>query len=507
MNIIFTRIISSLLAICLVAESTSATALSPFGTWDRIPDQNQPLQITAQALSPQEGAARYIPDTMNLHSFQRTYAELIATKGMPPIAESKNNENDPANKSLARISPANVNEALSEVIRGGDAVALDLTQSFGYYMDPHLSVKEQATRYQAAFLGEISTQGRNRLIQHLSDPQTVSSLWKGLILLSRVIDTSHHRSTIRGRRFVIVLGDQPDFVTTEILAHAGSQVTSREMGIPSIFIPLDLLLFVHENQTHHVQNLGFVIEHEDFHLRGNLVAGQPGIRANEHDYSSEGEYLGTELLWGSYRDHRVQELMQPAKNLTLKEAMKRLWLLIQMKLVNQVSHDLSLDNKGQTASLTTKVAGSSAKEIVASFLQLLRSIRDMDPRQRYDVKVVDESRPMEKRIRTIVNTPHGPRIVTRIGLIPPRHPGTNIVAARINIHEHPGSTTMSFFGTSEDLWDIIRHQPFLFLATVVAGVFLARFDASAVIWILGFSGLALLDHHSTLFMRRSERSA
>ena len=226
-----------------------------------------------------------------------------------PAPISAAGENDNAcrilAKSVALVPEEAVHEALA-TISDGAAVAFDLGCGADHYFDPDLTPAELTTRLLQG-LTDLAPHAPARLQALLAAPLLRQDLSDAFARLTSTVQSvaGPTQTSLRGRRFVIVHQGHVLFDAGMILDHAGTQARSGiGPGRPTIYLPLDLLNHVRDAGSAAQTGLRFLLEHADFHLRGNpgalVIAGHP--------YSSREEHAQIERLWGKYRPALLNRL-------------------------------------------------------------------------------------------------------------------------------------------------------------------------------------------------------
>jgi hypothetical protein len=201
-------------------------------------------------------------------------------------------------KSLAVVPEAAVHDALAAISEGA-AVAFDLRRG----MDHHFAAGAVPDGLLEG-LTDLAPEAPARLLDLLVRTSLREELRRAFALLATTVAQTVDRQTLLQRRFVIIHQGHVLFDAAMILDHTGSQVrTCVGPGRPTIYLPLDLLTFVGDAGPAAQEDLRFLLEHADFHLRGNPGGG---VVVNGHPYSSLEEHSRIGLLWGQHRRAAVE---------------------------------------------------------------------------------------------------------------------------------------------------------------------------------------------------------
>ncbi|MBU0634828.1 MAG: hypothetical protein KKB82_09270 [Candidatus Omnitrophica bacterium] len=235
-------------------------------------------------------------------------------------------------KSIASVPEEDIHEAINLAIKQGEAVAFDITKDISYYFGETLSLEQSAQRLQEAVLG-VNNSGRQNLLGRLNDKKLLNRLRWSFMRIKKAVETSAHNATLRQRRYLVMFADHPAFNTADILEHAGTQQKTSQYGIATIFIPLPFLNFIDEIGA---DNIAFafrcVLEHADFHLRGNPRA----VIIENHAYSSKDEYELIRSLRQGFMLYQKLLFSESAKDITLGEAFSRIRTLSHMGEISYI---------------------------------------------------------------------------------------------------------------------------------------------------------------------------
>jgi len=159
------------------------------------------------------------------------------------------------------------------------------------------------------------------LRRYLSDNNRKENLLKDLQFLYDTINKSDHSSRLRGYRFVLILEGERLFSQYHILEHAGSLIkTAREKlpsaseNLPSIYMHINIVDFARgidkkapgfafTDEEKYLKSLqaGFpaILEHADFHLKGNPNPGYFSYSEDNHPYESREQYDDIWRFWAA----------------------------------------------------------------------------------------------------------------------------------------------------------------------------------------------------------------
>jgi hypothetical protein len=200
-------------------------------------------------------------------------------------------------KSVAVVPEEAVHEALS-IIGDGGAVAVDLAREAAHYFASDLAPAAQVDRLLAG-LSDLEPHAAQHLDDRLQHTSLRAELAAAFALLRSAAQSSPHAESILRRRVVLLHEGHVLFDAGLILDHAGGQARSG-VGprVPTIYLPLDLLTSAARAGEPARNDVRFLLEHADFHLRNDpdavVIAGHP--------YSSHDEHAAISRLW---HEHRV----------------------------------------------------------------------------------------------------------------------------------------------------------------------------------------------------------
>jgi hypothetical protein len=248
-----------------------------------------------------------------MEKFERGFAFGLDTAAgcvTPPHAPDlvpaapANDARERAPKSRASVPETAVHDALS-VIDDGGAVAFDLTLPAEHYFRPRGATVEERL---LAGLSDLAPGACDALAHAFGTTPLLFALREAFLLLQAQAEASPARETLLSRRFVVVHAGHVLFDAGLILEHAGSQARSgRGPGRPTIYLPLGLLALVQRGSPTLREDLRHLLEHADFHLRGEPDA----VVVGDHPFSSAEQHAHIEHLWSSHRGGLI-DACQPA---------------------------------------------------------------------------------------------------------------------------------------------------------------------------------------------------
>lgn len=288
-------------------------------------------------------------------------------------------------KSIAAISEEKIHEVIDKAFSEEMVIAFDITKPASYYFpdgnDIPADFKMHAQRMLELTV-DHSPGNEKRLSQRLSIPEYRKKLKHYFQLIKLTVNNSSQKEYLINYRYAIMFSSHPAMLSADIVEHSGRQ-TLKGYFIPTIFLPVYLLEFIDDANSLMI-NTGFryVLEHSDFHLRGN----PRGIKINGHEYSSQEEYEIIHSIWQGYRLFQAEILKRGIENASLSQIVNIVLALIKLGAITHIRATIpNGKNREEDFSITIKVENAHVE-----FMGLLDMIEAIELPDKYAVSVREE---------------------------------------------------------------------------------------------------------------------
>jgi tryptophanase/guanylate kinase len=372
--------------------------------------------------------SRYVIRSIKGPEGTDTFKAHNLDQSLPP----ETSDDEPTDKSLARIPPDAVNEVIQRAIEDGRAIAVFLRPDWRtYYFDPTLSLEARTARFQESFLGHLPEAASQIMAAQLAIRQNVQLLMRVLDTLDKTVKSSKMKDMLLSRRYVILVDDQPELASGDILGHSGSQQSRFGWGLATTYVPFHSLLYVRNSGDAQVQDgFRFVLEHENRHLWQAQSGDVPTVLIDGHDYSSDEEFAETHIFWAGYARYLQAVFRKKATGLTHERLTRRLETIAKLGLANAATHLIQVD----LLPILLLVPMPAPRNRLSDWVQDLARLHPKETDHTYSVYIRDESH--AKTLGAILTKPSDPQSRVRDLFAiktAPLMPGSGVVSARIEL--------------------------------------------------------------------------
>jgi hypothetical protein len=131
------------------------------------------------------------------------------------------------------------------------------------------------------------------------------------------------------------------------------------------------------------------LEHEHFHLLRSEKKVPEGIQDGNHEYSSDDEYIATELFWHGYREYQKHSLVAPIMHLTAQQAVRRVLAMIKLGIIDWLDFEV-WDTADTTAFLPMDLRPGTNRATKSTVDKILNVLFTVKTPLRYYMQVVPE---------------------------------------------------------------------------------------------------------------------